>query len=45
MDCGTMYVTDFEKYHLQMALENRDVYQFFLEYKMQTPIEDYECNE
>ena len=45
MDCGTMYVTDFEEYHLQMALENRHVYQFFLEYEMQTPIEDYECNE
>ena len=40
-----MYVTDFEEYHLQMALENRDVYQFFLEYEMQTPIEDYKCNE
>ena len=40
-----MYVTDFEEYHLQMALENCDVYQFFLEYEMQTPIEDYECNE
>ena len=45
MDCGTMYVTDFEEYHPHMALENRDVYQFFLEYEMQTPIEDYECNE
>ena len=40
-----MYITDFEEYHLQMALEHHDVYQFFLDYKMQTPIEDYECNE
>ena len=34
-----------EEYHLKMALENRDVYQFFLEYEMQIPIEDYKCNE
>ena len=27
-----------------MALENRHVYQFFPEYEMQTPIEDYKCN-
>ena len=45
MDCGTMYISDFEEYHLQMALETRDIYQFFMEYEMHTPIEDCDCNE
>ena len=45
MDCATMFVTESEEYHLQMALETRDVHQFFLEYEMQTPLEDYHCNE
>ena len=45
MDCGTMYISGFEEYHLQMALKTCDVYQFFLEYEIQTPLEDYDCNE
>ena len=32
-------------WHMQMALEHCDVYQFFLEDEMQTAIEDYNCNE
>ena len=34
-----MYDSDFEENHLQMALETCDIYQFFLEYEMQTPLE------
>ena len=40
-----MFILDFEEYHLQMALESRNVDQFFMEYEMQIPIEDYDCNE
>ena len=43
MECGTIFVSDFEEYHLQMPLDSRDIYQFFLEFEMQTPIEDYDC--
>ena len=42
MDCGTMFIFDFEEYHLQMPLESHDVYQFFMEFEMQTKIEDYD---
>ena len=45
MDCGTMFVTKSEEYHLQMALETQDVHQFFLEYEMNTALDDYHCNE
>ena len=45
MDCGTMFVTNSEEYHLQMALESWDVHEFFLEYEMHTALEDYHCNE
>ena len=42
MDCGTMFISDFEEYHLQMPLESHDVYQLFMEFEMQTPVEDYD---
>ena len=42
---GLWHYVRYQLYHLQMALENRHVYPFFLEYEMQTPIEDYECNQ